>query len=66
MKLDLVEIATEMNKKGLPADFVAAAVETATEFEGVHDLMKLWVNETEAKERDEIIADIKDMIRDCQ
>ena len=32
------------------------AVETATEFEGVYDLMKLWINESEAKERDEIVV----------
>ena len=41
LQLELFEIATEMNKNGLPADFIAAAVETATEFEGVYDLMKL-------------------------
>jgi len=55
-----------MKKKRLPAGFISAAVKTATEFEGVYDLMKLWINENEAKERDKIVADIQDMIRDCQ
>src|ERR1019366_10211280 len=66
LQLELFEIATEMNKKGLPADFIAAAVETATEFEGVYDLMKLWINESDVKEHDEIVADIQDMIQDCE
>ena len=65
-RLELFEIATKMKKQGLPADFMTAAVETATKFEGVYDLMKLWINETDAKERNEIVADIQDMIDDCQ
>ena len=66
LRLELFEIATEMKKQGLPADFIAAAVETAIEFEGVYDLMKLWIHETDAKERDGIVADIQDMIHDCE
>ena len=66
LQLELFEIATEMKKAGLPADFIAAAVETATQFEGVYDLMKLWINESDTKERDEIVADIQDMIQDTE
>lgn len=55
-----------MKRQGLPADFIAAAVDTATEFDGVYDLMKLWIKESDAKERDEIVADIHDMIQDCE
>ncbi len=66
LQLELYEIAVEMNKKKLPANFITAAVETATEFEGVYDLMKLWIQENNAKEREEIVADIQDMIQDCQ
>ena len=65
LQIELFEIAGAMKKSGLSADFIAAAVNTATEFEGVYDLMKLWMNETDAKERDEIVADIQDMIDDC-
>ena len=36
------------------------------EFEGVYDLMKMWEKETDATERNEIIADIQDMIDDCK
>ena len=66
LQWELYEIATEMNKQGLPADFIAAAVDTAIEFEGVYDLMKLWINERSAKGRNEIAADIQDMIDDNQ
>jgi DNA-binding phage protein len=66
LQLELFEIATEMKNQGLPSDFISAAVKTATEFEGVYDLMKLWINETDGKERDEIVADIQDMIQDCE
>ena len=65
LQLELFKIATEMNTQGIPANFIADAVSTASEFEGVYDLMKLWINETDQKERDEIVADIQDMINDC-
>jgi DNA-binding phage protein len=54
-----------MNKTGLPHKFIAAAVETAFEFEGVYNLMKMWIDESDQKERDEIVADIQDLIDDC-
>lgn len=64
-KVELMEIGTMMHKSGLPSSFVAAAVETAFEFEGVYDLIKMWAEETDNKERDEIIADIQDLVDDC-
>lgn len=66
LQMELYGIATKMEKQGLPANFITTAVETATEFEGVYDLMKLWIYETSRKERDEIVADIQDMINDCE
>lgn len=66
LRLELFEIATEMKKLGLSADFIAAAVETAIDFEGVYDLMKLWSKEADPKQRDEIVADIQEMIHDCE
>lgn len=64
-KIEIIEIAHEMNMAGLPKSFVAAAVDVAFEFEGVYDLFKLWGDESDPQERDEIIADIQDMIDDC-
>ncbi|NJL26012.1 MAG: hypothetical protein HC902_13160 [Calothrix sp. SM1_5_4] len=65
LKVELIEVGHLMNKAGLSHKFIAAAVQTAFEFEGVYSLMKMWVDETDKKERDEIIADIQDLIDDC-
>lgn len=64
-KVEIIEIAHQMNMAGLPKTFVAGAVDVAFEFEGVYDLFKLWDEETDPEERDEIIADIQEMIDDC-
>ncbi len=61
----LFEIASKMKKSGLPESFIAAAIRVGLEYEGVADLLKLWEEETEQKERDEIVADIQDLINDC-
>ena len=65
LKVELIEVGHMMNKSGLPHKFIAAAVQTAFEFDGVYNLMKMWVVETDQKERDEIVADIQDLIDDC-
>lgn len=65
LKVELMEIGAKMHKKGLPSSFVADAVETAFEFEGVYDLMKMWAAEKDKAEQEEIVADIQDMIDDC-
>ncbi len=54
-----------MNQSGLQHEFIADAVQTAFEFEGVYNLMKMWADESDQKERDEIVADIQDLIDDC-
>jgi DNA-binding phage protein len=64
-KVEIIEIAHEMNSLGLPKSFIANAVDVAFEFEGVYDLFRLWRFETDPKEREEIIADIQEMIDDC-
>lgn len=65
LELELYDIAIKMKKEGHSSLFITAAVRVASEFEGVYDLMKMWEEETEKKEREEIIADIQDMIDDC-
>jgi DNA-binding phage protein len=64
--LELFEIASLMDKSGLPSDFISSAVRTAMDFEGVYDLMVLWRDENNKGERSEIVADIQDMINDCE
>jgi DNA-binding phage protein len=65
LKVELIEVGHQMNQAGLPKEFIADAVQTAFEFEGVYDLMKMWQDETDPSEREAIIADIQDMIDDC-
>lgn len=65
-QMKLFNIAIKMKKSGLADAFIVDAVKTALEFEGVADLMYLWINEKDKKERDEIIADIQDMIDVCR
>lgn len=65
MKIEIIDIGHEMKKAGLPNSFVVSAVKTAFEFEGVYDLLVLWSKETDAAERDAIVADIQEMIDEC-
>ncbi len=64
-KIALFRIAIEMRQENFSEEFVANAVETALEFEGVADLILMWGEEDDPKERDEIIADIQELIVDC-
>lgn len=64
-QVKLFAIAVKMKKAGLADSFVVDAVRTALEFEGVSDLMNLWMDEEDKKVRDEIVADIQEMIDEC-
>jgi DNA-binding phage protein len=59
-KLQLYRIAGEMERAGLHPAFITDAVKIAEESEGVFDLMVLWQEET--AERDEILADLQEII----
>lgn len=63
-KVQLYEIATQMSAAGLAADFIAAAVKRAEEYEGTFELMALWRDETDPSEREETLADIQEAIDD--
>ena len=65
-QVEIYEIAHLMKSKNLSDGFVAAAVKAALVYEGVADLLKLWRDETEDDERNEIIADIQDLVDDCE
>ncbi len=62
--VEIVEIGHAMNLAGLPKEFVASAVHMAFEFEGVYDLIKLWAEEQDPIEREELVIDIQEMIDD--
>lgn len=63
--VELIEIGHQMNQEGLSEKFIVDAVQTAFEYEGVYDLMKMWVEEAGEGEKNEIVADIQDMIDEC-
>lgn len=54
-----------MRQCGLPDKFVSDAINTALEYEGVAELICLWAEEESAEEKDEIIADIQELVDDC-
>jgi DNA-binding phage protein len=65
-QMKLFSIATKMKKSGLSESFIVNAVRTALEIDGVADLMSFWADEKDKNEKDEIIADIQDLIEACE
>ena len=63
-KVEMIEVGHKMKQTGLASLFIAGAVQLAFEFEGVYNLMKMWADESDSDERDEIIADIQGLIDD--
>lgn len=61
---DLLRVAMQMSDANLPVDFVFAAAELGLKSKPVRELMTMWAEETDADERDEIIADLQDLIDD--
>ena len=61
-KLALLKIAIQMDKEKLPTDFVIHVIRAGLEFEGIADLMRLWANEEDEQEKNEIVSDIQDML----
>lgn len=64
-KMETIEVGHKMKQEGLPSLFITAAVETAFEFHGVYNLMKMWAEETDQEVKDETIAEIQNLIDDC-
>ncbi len=61
-QVELYRIAIKMRGCGLADTFIVAAVKTAISLEGAADLMHLWMKEKNLEEKNEIIADIQDLI----
>lgn len=64
IKVEIVEIGHQMILAKLPNPFIADAVSKAFEFEGIYDLLKMWADELDEAEREEIVADIQELIDD--
>lgn len=63
-EVDPFVIAAEMRQRGLPDSFIVDAISTARESGGVRGLLQLWLETQEEDERDEIVADIQDLLHD--
>lgn len=64
-QMEMIEVGHKMKQEGLPPAFITAAVQTAFEFEGVYNLMKMWAEETDSEEKDETVAEIQNLVDDC-
>ena len=63
--MSLFSISHKMKMADLPSEFISSAIRTALRYEGVADLIFLWDREKDVRERNEIIADIQELIDDC-
>lgn len=62
---EVFEIGAAMVESGLSTDFVRTAVDMSFEYEGVHGLMVMWAQADDETERDEIVADLQELIEDA-
>jgi hypothetical protein len=53
-----------MKSQGLPEDFVSQAMALALKNEGAVDLMELWSEEASSRHRDELVADLQELLDD--
>lgn len=65
-RFKIAMIVFKMAEEGLSQDFIFQLFCLAEKYEGIFDLLNLWVNETDQKEREEIIADLQDEIEELQ
>jgi DNA-binding phage protein len=65
-KLHVLDILNEMRHQGLESAFIYSLMENCQCFVGLTGLMELWFEETDSKERNEIIADLQEALDDIQ
>lgn len=56
----ILKIAKKMYKSGEPIQLVNNIIMFASKYEGAYDLMELWYNESDSKERRNIINSLKE------
>ena len=62
--LELAGIVVAMQKAKLPTQFIFDAQKVAQLDQGVFDLMEMWLNAKKGDERDEVVADIQELVED--
>lgn len=65
-KVMLYQIASQMKASGLSDQFIAGAVKIGEIYEGAFELCKLWEEEEDSEEKDNIIAALQDEIEDFE
>jgi len=60
--IQLARIVVAMSDAGLDAGFVRRANDLAREDQGAYELLELWSEEEDEREREEILADMQDML----
>lgn len=61
-RIQLARIVVAMRHTGLGAGLVRRAQKLAREDQGAYELLELWSEETDERERQVILADIQDML----
>jgi DNA-binding phage protein len=64
--LHVLDILNEMRRQGLESAFICTLMENCQRFEGIRDLMEMWFEETDSKERDKIVADLQESLDDIE
>jgi hypothetical protein len=59
------DIANLRQAEGFDSECIRRVMGLAEEYEGIPDLLVMWANEDNPEERIEIMADIKQAIKDC-
>jgi DNA-binding phage protein len=59
------QVASKMKASGLPDTFIAGALKLSQESRGAYELMVMWQDAENSHERDEIIADIQELLDDA-
>jgi DNA-binding phage protein len=65
-RFEIAYIVFKMQEEGLAREFAFQVFCFAEKYEGIADLLKLWINESDQHEKDEIVADLHDEIEELQ
>lgn len=64
--LHVLDILNEMRHQGLERAFIYSLMEHCQCFEGIRDLMEMWFEAHDSKERDKIITDLQESLDDIE
>lgn len=64
--INFILAASEMIQAKIENEFIVAALKGAFEIEAIGELMSLWVDEKDIDQKNEIIADISELLEDLE